>query len=165
MWRDLNDLNLMFMCLPLELKVRIRSLRFHYFMLIGDEEEVEWETRYLTDLYGQFPEVVVYHPITQYKMVTSLFLTNYKNNLSKVKELEELNQYYDDQKYQEIVTLLSETLDNSSIMTPSKDCSKTPNTTASSIRGAWCGWRQLSTLSWSRGPPLPLRRRRGTSRR
>eukprot|EP00090_Calanus_glacialis_P013101 TRINITY_DN21726_c0_g1_i3.p1 TRINITY_DN21726_c0_g1~~TRINITY_DN21726_c0_g1_i3.p1 ORF type:complete len:2006 (+),score=827.87 TRINITY_DN21726_c0_g1_i3:94-6111(+) len=127
MWKDLNDLNLMFSCLPLELKVRIRSLRFHYFMLIGDEEEVEWETRYLTDLYEQFPEVVVYHPITQYKMVTSQFLTNYKNNLSKVKELEELNQYYDDQKYQEIVTLLSETLDNSSIMTPSKDCSKTPN--------------------------------------
>ena len=83
----------------------------------------------------------------------------------KVKGLEEMNQYQHDQKYQETVTLLSETPDNSSIMTPSKDCSKTPNTTASSIRGAWCGWRQLSTLSWSRGPPLPLRRRRGTSRR
>ena len=76
----------MFSCLPLELKVRIRSLRFHYFMLIGDEEEVEWEIRYLTDLYKQFPEVVVYHPITQYKMVTSQFLTAYMNNLSKVKE-------------------------------------------------------------------------------
>ena len=50
MWRDLNDLNLMFSCLPLELKVRIRSLRFHYYMLIGDEEEVEWEISYLTDL-------------------------------------------------------------------------------------------------------------------
>ena len=41
--------------------------------------------------------MVVHHHITQYKVVTSQFLTNYKNNLSKVKELGELNQYYIDQ--------------------------------------------------------------------
>ena len=127
MWNDLNELVLILPHLPLELQIRIRSLRFHYYMMIGDDEEVEWEIRYLTDIYEEHPDVEVVHPITQYKMVTSQFLTNYKNNLSKVKELEELNQYYDDGKYQEIVTLLSETLDNSTIMTPSKDCSKTPN--------------------------------------
>ena len=63
--------------------MRIRSLRFHYFMLIGDDEEVELETRYLFDLYEQFPEVVVHHPITLYKKVTTQLLTNYKNNLIK----------------------------------------------------------------------------------
>jgi len=127
MWNDLNDLTLLIPALPLELKIRIRSLRFHYYMLIGDDEEVEWETHYLTDLYEEHPEARVPHPIKQYNVVTNQFLCNYKNNLSKIKELEELNQYYDNGKYQEIVNLLSETLDNSTIMTPSKDCSKTPN--------------------------------------
>ena len=58
-------------------------MRIHYFILIGDDEEVELETRYLFDLYEQFPEVVVHHPITQYKKVTTQLLTNYKNNLIK----------------------------------------------------------------------------------
>ena len=39
MWRDLNELVLLLPHLPLELQIRIRSLRFHYYMMIGDDEE------------------------------------------------------------------------------------------------------------------------------
>ena len=43
-------------------------------------------------------------------MVSSSFLVQYRNNLKKTRELEELQEYYNAEKYQEIVNLLAEVI-------------------------------------------------------
>ena len=133
MWADLLELDTIYFHLPLELQVRVRSLRFHYFTLSRDEEELCWEIKTIEEFYeiwgcDDIPSLD-HHPVHHYQVVTPEFLTTYKNNVKKTKELEELQQYYNDQKFQNIVNLLSETLDKdtSSMLTPSKDCSKTPD--------------------------------------
>ena len=133
MWSDLLELDTIYFSLPLELQVRVRSLRFHYFTLTNHEEELSWEIKTIEEFYeiwgSDNNHILVHHPVHKYQVVTEQFLTNYKNNVKKTKELEELQQYYNDEKFQEIVNLLAETLDKDtkSIMTPSKDCSKTPD--------------------------------------
>ena len=133
MWSDLLELDTIYFHLPLELQVRVRSLRFHYFTLTNDEEELTWEMKAIEEFYviwgsDNIP-ILDHHPVHKYQVVTEQFLINYKNNVKKTKELEELQQYYNNEKFQDIVNLLSETLDKDtkSILTPSKDCSKTPD--------------------------------------
>ena len=137
MWADLLELDTIYFHLPLDLQVRVRSLRFHYFTLTRDEEELSWEIKAIEEFYeiwgcDDIP-ILDHHPVQKYQVVTPEFLTNYKNNVKKTKELEELQQYYNDQKFQNIVNLLSETLDKDTccMLTPSKDCSPRASRTRS----------------------------------
>ena len=132
-WKDLLELDTIYYDLPLNTQVRVRSLRFHFWTMVQDEEELEWEMRTIEEFYiiweGEPLPILDHHPVTGYKVVTRQYLVNYRNNLKKTRELEELQEYYKAERYQDIVELLTETLDkdNKSIMTPSKDCSKTPD--------------------------------------
>ena len=116
-------------------QVRVRSLRFHYFSLIQDEEELGWEIQTIEEFYdiweGEELPILDYHPVTGYKIVSSNFLTTYKADLKKTRELEELLQeYYNAEKFREIVDLLAETLDRDvrqTVVTPSKESGKTPD--------------------------------------
>jgi len=131
MWNDLLELDTLYFELPLNTQVRVRSLRFHFFMLTQNEEELGWEIKTIEEFYeiweGESFPVLDHHPIQKYPIVSKEYLINYKYNLMKTRELEELQEYYNAEKFQEIVDLLSETLerDTKSMMTPNKDCSKT----------------------------------------
>ena len=133
MWKDLLELDTIYFELPLNTQVRVRSLRFHYFNLTQNEEELSWEIKAIEEFYeiweGEPLPILNHHPVASYQVVSKQFLLNYKHNLKKTRELEELHQYYNDEKYQEIVDLLSETLEkqNKSLLTPSRECSKTPD--------------------------------------
>ena len=115
-------------------QVRVRSLRFHYFSLIQDEEELGWEIQTIEEFYdiweGEELPILDHHPVTGYKIISSNFLTTYKTDLKKTGELEELQEYYNEDKFREIVDLLVETLDKDvrqTVVTPSKDAGKTPD--------------------------------------
>ena len=115
-------------------QVRVRSLRFHYFSLIHDEEELGWEIKTIEEFYdiweGEELPILEHHPVTGYKIVSSSFLTTYKTDLKKTRELEELQEYYNAEKFREIVDLLAETLDRDArqtVVTPSKEAGKTPD--------------------------------------
>ena len=109
MWSDLLELDTIYFSLPLELQVRVRSLRFHYFSLTNDEEELSWEIKTIEEFYEIWGSdnnpILGHHPVHKYQVVTEQFLANYKNNVKKTKELEELQQYYNDEKFQVIIYL------------------------------------------------------------
>ena len=96
-------------------QVRVRSLRFHYFSLTQDEEELGWEIKTIEEFYdiweGEELTILDYHPVPGYKVVSSSFLSSYKTEVKKTRELEELQEYYTAEKFREIVELLAETLD------------------------------------------------------
>ena len=53
--------------------MRVRSLRFHYFTLTGDEEELEWETRAIEEFYtiweGEHLPILAQHPVPRYQVL------------------------------------------------------------------------------------------------
>ena len=113
----------------------MRSLRFHFFSLTQNEEELGWEIKTIEEFYdiweGEELPILDHHPVTGYQIVSSSFLNTYKTDLKKTRELEELQEYYNAEKFREIVVLLAETLDKdmrqTSVVTPSKDAGKTPD--------------------------------------
>ena len=48
--------------------------------------------------------------LPNHQVVSSSFLVQYRNNLKKTRELEELQEYYNAEKYEEIVNLLAEVI-------------------------------------------------------
>ena len=115
-------------------QVRVRSLRFHYFSLTQDEEELGWEIKTIEEFYdiweGEELTILDYHPVPVYKVVSSSFLSSYKTEVKKTRELEELQEYYTAEKFREIVELLAETLDKDqrqTVVTPSKEAGRTPD--------------------------------------
>ncbi len=62
--------------------------------LIQDEEELGCEIQTIEEFYdiweGEELPILDYHPVTGYKIVSSNFLTTYKADLKKTRELEEL---------------------------------------------------------------------------
>ena len=143
--RDVLELVTLVTDLPVELVIRVRTLRFHFFCLCEDQDEAYWESRLLSDLYEERGNVPVVLPTSAYPIVTPAFIEQHTANLARARQLEQLNTYFQEERwalvynarsieklliarYAEIVTLLSATLDSCSSFTPSKEsAARTPD--------------------------------------
>ena len=66
--RDVLELVTLVTDLPVELVIRVRTLRFHFFCLCEDQDEAYWESRLLSDLYEERGNVPVVLPISSYPL-------------------------------------------------------------------------------------------------
>lgn len=124
--QDLAELYDILSWLPVDLRLRVHSLRFHYFCLTDNEEEVLYETGKLMQIYEEHDDMVVLQFLPMYKVVSKFYLDNYSSSVKRSKELEELQQYYETKRFEDIVTLLLGTFESTNF-TPSKEASKAPN--------------------------------------
>jgi tetratricopeptide (TPR) repeat protein len=125
---DLNELYWLIPFLPVDVVLRIHSLRFYFNCLTDQAAEVEYECEQLRALYREFPEIPVLNPNPEYRVATKAYLEEHTTSLARSRELEELTQYYNSGRYAEIVDLLSATLESAGTQfTPGKDLSRAPN--------------------------------------
>jgi hypothetical protein len=129
---DLNELHWLIPFLPVDVVLRIHSLRFYFNCLTDREAEVEYECAQLRALYREHPNIPVVGPNPQYQVATRAYLEEHTNGLARSRELEELTLYYNSGRYAEIVDLLLMTLEgptgsSGKQFTPSKDLSRAPN--------------------------------------
>ena len=124
--QDLDELDYVRHGLPVDLQLRIHSLRFYLFYLIDNEDDVMYESAQITHLYEEHPDLVVINSIPQYAVTSPKYLKEYSSGVSMNRELEELNQYYEKERYEEIVALLLKNLESATV-TPGKETSRTPN--------------------------------------
>jgi len=123
---DLEELYYILPALPVDLHLRIHSLRFYYFFLVNNENEILYESAELTRIFDENPGMVICNSLPQYQIASRKYLEEYSGGINRNKELEELNQYYETKRYSEIVTLLLGTLE-STCFTPSKETSRVPD--------------------------------------
>jgi calcineurin-binding protein cabin-1 len=130
---DLNELHWLIPFLPVDVVLRIHSLRFYFNCLTDRKAEVEYECAQLRSLYREHPNIPVVGPNPQYQVATRAYLEEHTNGLARSRELEELTLYYNSGRYAEIVDLLLMTLEgpaggsSGKQFTPSKDLSRAPN--------------------------------------
>ena len=124
--QDLEELYTIHSHLTIDLKLRVHSLRFFYFSIIEYEDEVLYETGQLMNIYQEHPDIPIFTSLPQYKIATKKRLEEYSKDVSLNKELEELNQYYESERYEDIVKLVLGTLESNKF-TPSKDASRVPD--------------------------------------
>ena len=87
--------------------MRVRSLRFHWFSLKEDEEELEWEVGALQLLYEQAEGGLQLppHPAgPHYQLVSPLYLAQHQAARAKQRELEALTESYNAGRYQGLNT-------------------------------------------------------------
>ena len=97
--RDVLELVTLVTDLPVELVIRVRTLRFHFFCLCEDQDEAYWESRLLSDLYEERGNVPVVLPISSYPIVTPVFIEQHTANLARARQLEQLNTYFQEERY------------------------------------------------------------------
>ena len=67
-------------------------------------------------------------PLPGYALVTPSYIQEHTTNLARTRQLEQLNKYFEEGKYAEIVALLGATLENCHSFTPSKESlARTPD--------------------------------------
>ena len=124
--QDLAELDYVQHGLPVDLQLRIHSLRFYFFCLVDNEDDVLYESGQITHIYNEHPGMIVFNSIPQYQIASRKYLDEYSSGINRNKELEELNQYYENKRYADIVELLLKTLE-STCVTPGKETSRTPD--------------------------------------
>ena len=96
--RDVLELVTLITDLPVELVIRVRTLRFHFFCLCEDQDEAFWESRLLSDLYEERGNVPVLLPVSSYPIVTPAFIEQHTANLARARQLEQLNTYFQEER-------------------------------------------------------------------
>ena len=124
--QDLEELYCILGYLPIDLQLRIHSLRFYFFSMLEIEDEILYETGQLMKIYAEHPDIPIFKSLPQYKIATRKYLEEYSKEVSLSKELEELNQYYESERYEDIVKLVLGTLESNKF-TPTKETSRVPD--------------------------------------
>jgi len=124
--QDLGELESLLPDLPVDVRLRVHSLRFYFWCLVDDQTEVAYESARIMQIYEEIPDMLVLNPVPEYTIVSKKYLDEFALGVSRKNELEELNQYYENKRYGDIVTLLLKTFESTSF-TPSKETSRAPN--------------------------------------